>query len=199
MRILKIIAISFGVTSLSFTNISSSQAIPVEDILKISSLEAVSAQQLEQADSDHIAKSTVSRTEARGHFRLAQSSWPTGYYRANSNAAVYWLDTSKGSHCHVQNSSQMQMFGGFGQVRVTGTESFKSGTKFNGECAWPDESFLRRKSQAAVYGTYRGGACWVSSPQMMEAFGGFGRVSVIEDSSDIFAKRQNGGECVWPK
>jgi hypothetical protein len=34
MRILKIIAISFGVTSLVLTNISASQAIPVEDLFK---------------------------------------------------------------------------------------------------------------------------------------------------------------------
>ncbi len=34
--------------------------------------------------------------------------------------------------------------------------------------------------------------------EMMNAYGGFRRVIVIDDSSDIFAQRKNAGECVWP-
>lgn len=129
---------------------------------------------------------------------LAQSNWPPGYYRASSRPEVYWLNAREGFHCHVQNPSQMEIFGGFKQVRVVGTESFKSGTKFIGECGWPSGQFYRLKSRPEVYGTNAKIACWVSSPEMMNAYGGFGRVRVVDDSSDIFAQRRNAGECVWP-
>jgi hypothetical protein len=129
---------------------------------------------------------------------LAQSNWPSGYYKASNRAEVYWLDSAKRSHCHVQNPSQMEMFGGFNNVRVVGAESFKDGSRFIGQCSWPDGQFYRLKSRREVYRTNSGIACWVSSPEMMNAYGGFGLVRVIDDSSDIFAQRINAGECVWP-
>ncbi|MEI6428272.1 MAG: hypothetical protein WCO45_07775 [Pseudanabaena sp. ELA607] len=131
-------------------------------------------------------------------FALAQSNWPVGYYRASNRPEVYYVNSAQRFHCHVQNPSQMEMFGGFKQVRVVGTESFKAGTRFIGKCGWPDGQFYRLKSRPEVYGTNTGIGCWVSSPAMMDAYGGFSRVRVIDDSSDIFAQRRNAGECVWP-
>lgn len=167
--------------------------------LLVGGLDGVKAQQLEKKGLYQKPQASASKTEARIHSRLAQSSWPNGYYKSNTNDAVYWLNASEGIYCLVQNPSQMKAFGGFGQVRVTGTESFKSGSGSAGQCGWPDGKFLRRKSEAAVYGTYEGWACLVTSPQMMNAFGGFGLVTVIDDSSNIFATRKDGGECLWPK
>ncbi|MCC5641666.1 hypothetical protein LC607_01560 [Nostoc sp. CHAB 5824] len=128
---------------------------------------------------------------------LAQSNWPSGFYRASSRPEVYYLNTDERFHCHVQNPSQMEILGGFGQVRVVGTESFKSGSEFAGECGWPS-GFYKLKSRPEVYGVNPKVVCWVSSPAMMEAYGGFDRVKVVDDSSNIFAQRKNVGDCVWP-
>jgi hypothetical protein len=81
--------------------------------LLVGGLDGVQAQQLEKEGSYQKSQATASKTEVRIHSKLAQSSWPTGYYKLNSNDAVYWLNASEGTHCVVQNPSQMKMFGGF--------------------------------------------------------------------------------------
>lgn len=93
----------------------------------------------------------------------------------------------------------MEIFGGFNQVRVVGNNDFKSGTKFMGKCGFLT-GFYRRTNDPKVYGVnaQQGVACWVSSPQMMDAYGGFDRVKVVDDSSDISAQRRDQGGCVWP-
>jgi hypothetical protein len=129
----------------------------------------------------------------------ALANWPDGFYKASNNPKVYYLDKDKNFHCHVQNPSQMEIYGGFQQVRVVGNNEFMSGTNFIGKCGFPT-GFYRRKSDRKVYGVNapQGIACWVSSPQMMDAYGGFSRVKVVDDSSDILAQRRDIGSCVWP-
>jgi hypothetical protein len=129
---------------------------------------------------------------------IAQTQWPSGYYRKSDQPAVYYLNSSNSTYCHVQNPSQMDIFGGFGQIRVVGTNRFLAGSKNIGECGWPN-GFYKRKSQPAVYGLNDTKACWVSSPQMMDAYGGFKQVRVVEDSSDLFAQREYAGDCIWPR
>lgn len=145
----------------------------------------------------HVTSYTLGLVTLSALQSVAQSSWPTGYYRASNRPEVYWLNSRTNTYCHVQNPSQMNMFGGFNQVRVVGTESFRSSSQFIGKCGWPD-GFYRVQNRPEVYGLGNGFACWVSSPQMMNAYGGFSRVRVVENSSNLFAQRRNAGECVWP-
>ncbi len=122
----------------------------------------------------------------------------SGYYKSNSRPEVYYVNADRRAFCHVQNPSQMNLFGGFGQVRVVGNESFKSGLADGGKCRF-DNGFYKRKSKPEVYGLTDNQMCWVSSPQMMNAFGGFGKVRVVDDSSDFLAGgRQDVGDCSWP-
>ncbi len=123
---------------------------------------------------------------------------PSGYYRVSDRPEVYFLNSSSNTYCHVQNPSQMNLLGGFGKVRVVGGNSFRSGATNVGECDWP-KGFYRRKSRPEVYRLSNTQMCWVSSPEMMEAYGGFGQVRVVENSSDIKAGRTDVGECDWPR
>ena len=129
----------------------------------------------------------------------ALANWPSGFYRTSNDPKVYLLNKDSKFHCHVQNPSQMEIYGGFKQVRVVGNNEFMSGTRFADKCGFPT-GFYRRKNDSKVYGVNarQGVACWVSSPEMMNAYGGFSRVRVVDDSSDIIAQRTDKGSCVWP-
>jgi hypothetical protein len=130
---------------------------------------------------------------------IAQTQWPSGCYRQSDRPEVYCLNSSSSTYCHVQNPSQMDTFGGFGQVRVVGTNRFLAGANNIGECGWLN-GFYRRKSKLEVYRLNNDTkACWVSSPEMMDAYGGFKQVRVVEDSSDLFAQREYEGDCIWPR
>jgi len=91
----------------------------------------------------------------------------------------------------------MNIFGGFGQVRVVGTQSYQSGARPLGGCMWPD-GFYRRQSAPEVYRLFQTQMCWVSSPEMMEAYGGFGQMRVVDDPSVLQARRTDVGDCEWP-
>lgn len=139
------------------------------------------------------------------------NSWSTGYYKQSDRSEVYYLNNDffridmvgappqrPPELCHVQNPSQMEALGGFGQVQVVSSNGFKQGTVYIGECPWPN-GFYRRASMPEVYGLNDRLMCWVSSPEMMEAYGGFTRVMVVEDASDLLAGRKDGGTCKWPR
>lgn len=70
----------------------------------------------------------------------AQAARPSGYYRISSRQEVYFLNSSSRSFCHVQDPSQMEVFGGFNQVQVVRNNSFMSGARYIGECVSPDGS-----------------------------------------------------------
>lgn len=143
----------------------------------------------------------------------AQAESPYSFYRVSGHPEVYLIDDHiwhidldrlpkpprpTPTVCHVQNSSQMERFGGFGQVKEVRDKSFMRGRVYQGECKWPN-GFYRRASQPEVYGLNDTQMCWVISPEMMEAYGGYGRVMVVDDSSDLLAGRKDGGRCKWPK
>ncbi|MEP0919552.1 hypothetical protein NC981_22235 [Leptolyngbya sp. DQ-M1] len=143
----------------------------------------------------------------------AQAESPYRFYRVDGRPEVYLVDdhywdidiepNPKPSRkpqtvCHVQNPSQMETFGGFGQVQVVRDRAFMRGRVYQGECSWLN-GFYRLASRAEIYRLNNTHLCWVSSPEMMETYGGFGQVIVVEDSSDLLAGRKNSGTCEWPK
>lgn len=127
---------------------------------------------------------------------MAQTQWPSGYYSLRGN--VYALNANNSTYCYVQSPTQMNLFGGFSKVREVGSDSFKAGSRDVGKCGWPN-GFYRKKSKPEVYGLNDKQACYVNSPQMMDAYGGFKRVRVVEDSVDLFAQRKFVGDCLWPR
>ena len=130
-----------------------------------------------------------------------------GFYREGNQAAVYLVFRSNGRYCHVQNSDQMNAFGGFGQVRsISSIGSNSSSGGFSGDCGFPN-GFYRLGNQAAVYRLYGSGIpefnvgnsyCHVANGQQMNAFGGFGQVRSVATTSDLGRGRENTGDCQNP-
>jgi hypothetical protein len=119
----------------------------------------------------------------------------SGYYRNQSRPEVYFVNQATQTMCHVQNPSQMNVFGGFSYVTVTRDNSFAFATRLNGECAWPDGMY-KTQSNAAVYllhGTNQ--ACWIRSPDGVVRRGGWNQVRVVDDSSQIIAGRTYRDRC----
>jgi hypothetical protein len=105
-------------------------------------------------------------------------------------------------HCHVQNPSQMNAFGGFSRVRNVPRLALR-GTSA-GECSWPN-GFFRRTNEQTVYRLHGSGAmrlgrfaCYVTDPRQMALYGGFGQVAVVEQNSDLFHLREQPEACVDP-
>ena len=123
--------------------------------------------------------------EARSKANMLQNpgsaSYSSGYYKRADRPEVYFLNSGSRTLCHVQNPSQMEVYGGFGQVRVTQTSDFNSNASFTGPCLWPDGMY-RSKERPEVYYLYDNwkAACWVRTPARVEQLGGWGRVRIIE-------------------
>ena len=105
-------------------------------------------------------------------------------------------------HCHVQNPSQMNAYGGWNRVRKVPRLAMRG--EFTGACGWPN-GFFRRVEDPAVYRLYGAGpmklgrfACHVVDPRQMGLFGGFGLVATVEQSSDLFRGREQPTECADP-
>jgi hypothetical protein len=118
------------------------------------------------------------------------------YVRRDNRPEVYALHYSSKTACHVQNSSQMEVFGGFKQVRTMSSDPL-SGSKFVGECRWSN-GLYRLRNKPEVYALYDNGspsACWVRTSEKVNQLGGWGRVKLVDDLSDIKAGRQYFEKC----
>ncbi len=112
-----------------------------------------------------------------------QSSLSTGYFRRSDRPEVYFVNANSRTSCHVQNPSQMDLYGGFGRVRVVSNDLFRDNTQFNGPCLWPD-GLYRSNDRPEVYYLFNNwkSACWVRTPQRVEELGGWGRVRVVNQT-----------------
>lgn len=127
------------------------------------------------------------------------------FYRQDGKPEVYFQYTPD-HYCHVQNEAQMAAFGGFGKVEVLKELNLLGST--TGDCGWPN-GFYRKNNDASVYNLSGSqppylpnlgrDICHVINETQMAAFGGFGKVVVIPDSSDIHRGRDAVTECTDPK
>lgn len=127
-----------------------------------------------------------------------------GFYRQGNQDKVYLVFRSNGTHCHVQNLDQMNVFGGFGRVQSLSSPQFTG--EFTGGCGWPN-GFYRLGNQDAVYRLYGNRVpnfnigdsyCHVANRTQMEAYGGFGQVRSIRTDSELFRGRTSTGNCPNP-
>lgn len=108
----------------------------------------------------------------------------SGYFRRSDRPEVYFVNAGNRTACHVQNPSQMEVYGGFGQVQTVQGDGFRSGAQFTGSCAWPD-GLYRSSDRPEVYYLHNNwrSACWVRTPERVEQLGGWGRVRLINNTS----------------
>jgi len=107
----------------------------------------------------------------------------SGYYRLRDRPEVYFINAENDTGCHVQNPSQMDIYGGFEQVRVV--DHSRSDPRFTREpCLWPD-GLYRSSERPEVYYLYNNwrAACWVRTSERANQLGGWGRVRVINNTS----------------
>jgi hypothetical protein len=121
-----------------------------------------------------------------------------GFYRQEGRPEVMF-QYSQGSHCVVQNESQMAAFGGWARVQVVGSMQMRGAN--TGACLWPN-GFYRRSNEPAVYRLHGlepailgDLACHVVNPAQMERFGGWGQLRVVPAGADLFRGREPPGEC----
>jgi hypothetical protein len=138
---------------------------------------------------------------------VANSQTSTGFYRQQNRPEVYLIfDINLDFYCHVQNEDQMNAFGGFGLVSTPNSLNLPG--RFTGYCGWPN-GFFRRSDRPAVYrmygslGSYNSFKlgdryCRVRDEVQMNAYGGFGVVSVVSPSSILGRGRNYTGVCPNP-
>jgi len=127
---------------------------------------------------------------------------PAKFYRQADRPEVYYQYTSDLS-CRVQNESQMAAWGGFDKVQVV--KKLNVAGRKTGDCGWPN-GFYRRKSHPEVYRLSGKGiaprigpsACHVINETQMAAFGGFDKVMVVDDKSEIGRGRSAVTKCNNP-
>jgi hypothetical protein len=130
------------------------------------------------------------QAKARRYRDLVQSYLATnsgglssGYFRQSDRPEVYFVNAGSRTSCHVQNPSQMEVYGGFSQVRVVSGDTFRAGAQFSGPCLWPD-GLYRSSDRPEVYYLHNNwkSACWVRTPQRVEELGGWGRVRLVNQT-----------------
>lgn len=129
----------------------------------------------------------------------AAEHWPTGYYRtvADPDNSYYYNDENRW-YCHVQNATQASLYDVESQVRIVGdTYGFLSLATSLNECSWPN-GFYNTASNGQIYRLYPGNVCSITSPEMLDAYGGTDSVVQAEDNSDFGAHRTWIGQCFWP-
>lgn len=100
------------------------------------------------------------------------------------------------TYCHVQNPSQLRIYG----LTPMASPDFRAkmasaGSKFVGACSWPD-GLYKRSSNPAIYYLYNGlSACWVRSFEKLDQLGGNGKVTVVDDTSDLIRGRKYSERC----
>jgi hypothetical protein len=116
-------------------------------------------------------------------FVQSDSNLSSGFFRQNDRPEVYFVNAGSRTSCHVQNPSQMEVYGGFRQVRVVSGDTFRVGAQFNGPCLWPD-GLYRSSDRPEVYYLHNNwkSACWVRTPQRVEELGGWGRVRLVNQT-----------------
>ncbi|NBC36085.1 hypothetical protein GTZ99_05880 [Novosphingobium sp. FSY-8] len=106
-------------------------------------------------------------------------------------------------YCHVQNETQMALFGGFGKVKVVPKMAMAG--RSTGDCGWPN-GFYRRDNETPVFKLSGVGLvpaigpniCHVVNETQMALFGGFGKVQPVPPTSDIARGRGGMTECANP-
>lgn len=133
---------------------------------------------------------------------VAEAQTSVGQFYRQSDRPEVMFQYDNDYHCHVQNPSQMEAWGGFGLVNTLPRVQMRG--EFTGPCPFPD-GFYRLSNDARVYRLYGGGmfnvgefSCYVTDPAQMARYGGFGQVRVIEPSSDISIARPRPGPCADP-
>jgi hypothetical protein len=108
----------------------------------------------------------------------------SGFYKEKDRSEIYLVNSASRTICHVQNPSQMEVFGGFTQVRSMSSGSFRSGTQFTGKCRWPD-GLYRSRERPEVYYLHGNGSltCWVRSSERVGQLGGWAKVRLIKDTT----------------
>jgi hypothetical protein len=112
------------------------------------------------------------------------SSPVSGYFRRNDRPEVYFVNAGTRTACHVQNPSQMEVYGEFGQVKVVQGDGFRAGTTFTGSCLWPDGLYISREKPEVYYLSNNWkSACWVRTSERVNQLGGWGKVRLINGTS----------------
>jgi len=119
-----------------------------------------------------------------GSASVESSTLASGYYRRSDRPEVYFVNAGSRTACHVQNPSQMEVYGGFGQVKVVQGDGFRSGTQFTRSCLCPD-GLYRSREKPEVYYLHNNwkSACWVRTSERVDQLGGWGRVRLIDSTS----------------
>lgn len=133
-------------------------------------------------------------------FQLTAENWPTGYYRTvNDPANTYYYDDELRWYCHVQNETQASLYDVENQVRIIGdVYPFLGNAVSLGECRWPDGFYSITDGDGTIYRLYPGNYCLITSPQMLDAYGGTDSVIFTEANSDFGSHRTFIGQCFWP-
>jgi len=131
---------------------------------------------------------------------LMAEHWPTGYYATldESDQAYYYNDEYRW-YCHIQNATQGDLYDVPEQLRIVGDiYSFLSQATGLGECPWPNGFYRIVNTDGPVYRLYPGNICTITSPEMLDAYGGTDSVIESEEGSDYSAHRTDIGQCFWP-
>ena len=114
---------------------------------------------------------------------ISTSGLTSGYFRQNDRPEVYFVNAGTRTSCHVQNPSQMDVYGGFSQVKIVSGDAFRNGTQLTGPCLWPD-GLYRSNDREEVYYLYDNwkSACWVRTPQRVVQLGGWSRVRIVNQT-----------------
>jgi hypothetical protein len=114
---------------------------------------------------------------------ISTSDLTSGYFRQNDRPEVYFVNAGTRTSCHVQNPSQMDVYGGFSQVKIVSGDAFRNGTQLTGPCLWPD-GLYKSNDRAEVYYLYDNwkSACWVRTPQRVVQLGGWSRVRIVSQT-----------------
>jgi hypothetical protein len=112
------------------------------------------------------------------------STLTSGYYRRNDRPEVYYVNAGTRTACHIQNPSQMDVYGGFKRVLIVQDDRFRTGANFTGPCPWPD-GLYRSRERPEVYLLHNNwqSACWVRTPERVEQLGGWGNVRLVDGTS----------------
>jgi hypothetical protein len=112
------------------------------------------------------------------------SGLSSGFFKENGRPEVYFVNGINRTFCHVQNPSQMEVYGGFSRVKTVYNNLFRYGTQFAGPCLWPD-GLYRSSDRPEVYYLYNNwkSACWVRTSQQVDKLGGWNRVKVVNQTS----------------
>lgn len=143
----------------------------------------------------------VTRVAARANLGVGRTwtygcGWPDDVFQEDGDVRVYLL-YSGSKWCHIKYEHQMEAFGG-ALVHIAAQSNIGEWRTWTQTCGWPD-GFFKEQGNPRVYRLYEGTRwCWISSEDVMNAFGGWGLVRDIGANSDLGRWRSYSGECRHP-